>query len=321
MTLTAVATITKRAILASIILLVVGLSSFIGYQIWHANYLASLPKPEEKPDTKFGILPRLEFIPSNVSSSNFSYQISTQTGGLPNFGKLMKVYFIPKATATFLASDKASALAGKFSIDTPPDATAESYTFKKDAKTLNLNINTGNFIYKKEATISGSKFQNTDTQIIQNFKTFLSFLGILKDELKNGTGKVSGQQISIWPSDIDKKPIVTAKYTQGLIQGEASQSAISLEDYTSLSFIFWPVDTTTFSTYPIKSTLQAFDDLKKGQGNIVVEPKSAQVQITSANLGYFESENYTPYLQPVFVFEGPNFVGLVPAITDQYITH
>lgn len=320
MTLTQVATITRRGILVSIILLVLGLSVFIGYSIWHANYLASLPKPEEVPDVKFGMLPKINFAPSNVSSSNFSYQIATQTGGLPDFGKLVKVYFIPKATASFLAQDKASTLARQFNIDTTPESAEENYTFRKENRFLNLDVNTGNFTYKKEATISGTKFLASDTQVIQNFKNFLSFLGVLVPELKNGPGKVSGQEISIWPEEIDKKPIITAKFKQGLVRGEASQSAMALDDYTDIKFTYWPVDLTTFSTYPIKTTTQALEDLRSGKGNVVVEPTNSQVSITSSSIAYFESENYTPYLQPVIIFEGPNFVALVPAIIDQYVS-
>lgn len=319
MTLTQLATITRRGILTAVILITLGLASFIGYQVWHANYIASLPKPEERADVKFGILPKPDFAPPSVSSSNFSYRIATETGGLPNFGKLLKVYFIPKATATFLASDKASALAAKFGIDTPPEATNSSYLFKKDLKTLNLSLDTGNFIYTKEATPSSLPSTNEAT-LIQNFRVLLSSLGILVPELKNSTAKVDGRLISIWPADIDKFKIVTPNFKTGLIQAETSQSAIRVDDYTSIHFTFWGVDQTSFSTYPIKTTDQALQDLKIGKGSVVLEPKGVQVSITAVTLAYFESENYSPYLHPIYVFEGPNFVAYVPAILDQYIT-
>lgn len=318
MTLTQVATITKRGVFLSIALLILSITGFIFYQVKHTQYLASLPKPEEIPDVKFGILPRPDFLPSSVSSSNFSYQLANQTGSLSDFGKLAKVYFIPKATAAFLAKDKASSLAAKFNIDSVPEATGESYQFRKDNKILNLDINTGNLKYKKEATSPAQHFTSTETQVIQNFKTFLSFLGLLKDELKAGTGKVTGTTILIWPQDINKIPIVTSKFNKSLIIAEASQSAASVEDYAAIDFTFWPVDQTTFSTYPIKTAAQALGDLKAGQGSVIIEPKGVQVSITSVYLAYFESENYNPYLLPVFVVEGPNFVAFVPAITNEF---
>ncbi len=39
-----------------------------------------------------------------------------------------------------------------------------------------------------------------------------------------------------------------------------------------------------------------------------------------AMAAYFESENYTPYLQPVYVFEGPDFVAFDSAVTVDYLS-
>jgi len=321
MTLTQVAIITRRTILGFAILVVLGTISFIGYQLWYANYLASLPTPEEKPDVKFGILPEPNFLPSHVSSSNFSYKVATETGGLPDFGKIVKVYFMPKAAATFLAQDKASALASKFNIDTPPEASSENiYKFQKDDRILNIELDSGNFVYKSGATPS-SQFNLADSEsIISNFRNVLLNLGISKEELRSSHGKIEGSKILIWPKDIDSKPIVTANFVTSLVKAEASFPASLPEHYSLINFTFWPVDLTTFSTYPIKSSSVALDDLKTGKGVIVIEPRSPQVSITKAYLAYFQSEFYSPYLQPVFVFEAPNFVAYVPAITNEYIS-
>src|SRR3989344_5818948 len=103
MTLSQTAILTKQVITLSIITIVLGTVSFIGYKIWYAYYLANLPPIEEKPDTKFGKLPYPDFPVAGVSSYNFSYSIDTTTGGLPKVGtdagfeKLIKVYFITKS--------------------------------------------------------------------------------------------------------------------------------------------------------------------------------------------------------------------------------
>ena len=319
MTLTQVATLTRRGILVFIILAVLGITAFIGYQAWYANYLASLPPPEEKPDVKFGILPLPNFIPASVSSSNFSYRVATETGGLPDFGKLAKVYFIPKATATFLAEDRAKDLAKKLNLDTPPEASESQYKFSQGNRTLQIDLNTNNFTYSAGSTPSGSTAAE-GTGLIRNFRDFLARTGIMKPELQDSPAKIVDGVMMIWPKDIDKKPIVTAGFKQSLIKAVASQSAMIADHYSSLDFTFWLVDETTFSTYPIKNGNLALEDLKKGKGTIVIEPKTPQVSITSVYLGYLESETYTPYLQPIFVFEGPNFVAYVPAVTDEFLS-
>ena len=78
------------------------------------------------------------------------------------------------------------------------------------------------------------------------------------------------------------------------------------------------IETSTFATYPTKTAETAFDDLKQGKGVVVVEPDKPKVSITSVYLGYYLAENYNPYLQPIFVFEGPNFVAYADAINEQF---
>src|SRR3989344_8090394 len=106
MTLTQTAIFTRRFIIGFIIFSLASITGYIGYRIWHANYQASLPPQEEKPDTNFGVLPLPDLPPTKVASEKFTYSIDTTTGGLPQLGKVIKVYFIPHASTTLLASEK-----------------------------------------------------------------------------------------------------------------------------------------------------------------------------------------------------------------------
>lgn len=343
MTLTQAAALVKHSITISVIVLVLGILSFVGYRIWYAYYLANLPKVEEKPDTRFGQLPPPDFPTGNVSTSNFSYSLDTTTGGLPRIGvdpgfeKLVKVYFVTQTVATLLAPDRSQALAQKFEIKSPPEILTETkYRFSDGEKSLLVNLDNGNFSYTKIATISAKLTPQSDDQRIAGFKNILSNLGVMKNDLSDGRAKVillklSGEnlattelqseadavQISLWPASIDKKPIYTANFNKALINGVALKDAGQLINYISLDFIYYPIDTSTSATYPMKTAEQAFEDLKNGRGVVVLEPDKPQVSITSVNLGYFLSENYTPYLQPIFVFEGPSFAAYVSAITEQ----
>lgn len=344
MTLSQTAGLTKRIIIFSIIALVLGITSFIGYQIWHTYYLAHLPPVEEKPDTKFGVLPFPTFPKTSVSSSNFSYSLDTSTGTLPKMGKdpgfdkIIKVYFVTKSYATFLSSDKSQTLAEKFGINTQPEILSETiYKFTDQNKILNVDLDTGNFAYTKEATPPAQQSLDSDNKLVSDFENILNTLGILKDDLKKGRTKVmllkaEGKnlvsttlqseaqlaQISLWPQTLDQKSIFTADFNKSLVNAVIFNSASDLSNYFSLNFTYWPIETTTFATYPTKSAENAFDDLKSGKGVVVLEPPKPQVSITSVYLGYYLSQNYSPYLQPIFVFEGPSFVAYVPAIKDQY---
>lgn len=346
MTLTQTAIIVKQAIVILAVALVLGISSFIGYKIWYAYYLAHLPPVEVKPDIKFGLLPQMDFPKTNVSASNFSYSVDTTTGNLPKIGvdsgfdKFVKVYFVTQTLTSLLSAEKSQALAEKFGILSPPEIISErEYRFKDKNKTLLIDLDNRNFSYTLDATISATINLEDDNKLTTDFKSFLANIGSLTDDLSSGVVKViplrtengklipvqnrpdaQAAQISIWPVQIDKRLMFTANFDKALVNATVVGSANNLENYVSLNFIHYPVDTTTFATYPIKTPEVAFDDLKKGKGVVVVEPINPKVSITSVSIGYYLPENYNPYLQPVFVFEGPSFVAYVSAIDEQFIT-
>lgn len=345
MTLTQIAILTKQTITLTIIAAVVGIISFIGYKIWYAYYLANLPPVEEKPDLKFGALPPLDFPKGLVSSSNFSYSIDTSTGNLPKVGvdsgfeKIIKVYFVTKTFATLLSAERSQDLAEKFGILNPPQILSETnYLFGDDKKSLNINLDTGNFLYKNDSTPSAQAGLDYDTKLVNDFTRNLQTLGVFREDLR-GRNKVillrqdgnrliptqlkseaPAAQISLWSQALDKREIFTPEFDTSLVNAIVYKSADDLKNYLSLQFTYYPIDATTFATYPIKTTEVAFEDLKGGKGVVVIEPQKPQVSITSIYLGYFLSENYSPYLQPIFIFEGPQFIAYVSAISSEFIS-
>lgn len=335
MTLSQTAVITKQVITVSIITLVLGITSFIGYKIWYAYYLSNLPPIEEKPDLKFGQLPLPDFPNSSVSGSNFSYSVDTSTGNLPKIGidtgfeKLIRVYFVNRNYASLLSGEKSKLLAEKFGLKNPPQILSETnYLFTDNQKSLNVDLDNGNFVYKNEATISSKESLDEDSKLIRDFENTLTILGVFKEELSKGKSRVAhiknGEfeigQISLWPPSIDKKPIVSTKFNSSDLFAQLYKNGENLNNYLLLNYIYYPIDYTTFATYPTKPADVAFEDLKNNKGVIIVQPTKPQVSITSIYLAYYLSKNYTPYLQPVYVFEGPNFVAYVSAISEEFQT-
>lgn len=344
MTLTQTAILVKQIILISTIALILGIIGFVSYKVWYANYLKNLPVVEEKPDVKFGILPTLEFPATAVSPSNFTYSIETVTGGLPKLGidpgfeKNIRVYFMTQTFATLLSSERSENLAEKFGISTKPEILSETkYKFIDQNKSLLADLDTGNFSYNKEASVSGKTDLDDDNKLVSDFEQILSSIGVLKEDLRQGRTKVTllkllekefvptqlraettAALISLWPAAVDKKPIFTGNYNQSLVSGVVIGVANDLNNYLTLDFTYYPIDASTFATYPVKSPQQALEDLKGGKGVVVVEPSKPQVVITSAYLGYYLPQKYSPYLQPIYVFDGPQFTALVPAISSEY---
>lgn len=344
MTLTQTAILVKQIITFSTVALVLGIISFIGYKIWYANYLANLPPVEEKPDIKFGLLPQLVFSKSTVSTSNYTYSLETTTGGLPKVGidpgfeKFVKIYFVTRTVATLLSSEKSQNLAEKFGISASPVVLSETkYKFSDNLKNLLVDLDTGNFSYSKEATISGKLDQTDENNLILGFQQTLSSLAVFNEDLRSGRTKVTFLKsdgnnlvptqvkseaitalISIWPSSIDKKGIFTENNDKSTVSAIVVGSSNQIANYLSLDFNYYKVDTSTFATYPLKTADTAFSDLQNGKGVVVVEPEKPQVSISLVYLGYYLPEDYSPYLQPIYIFEGAHFIAYVSAVSAEF---
>lgn len=330
MTLTQVAIITRRGVIAFAALLVLGIVAAVGYRIWYNYYISTLPPVEEKPNIKFGVLPKINFPKSNVSSSNYAYSIDTETGNFPQMPKIIKIYFIPQASVvSLLAPDQSEQLAEKFDFKSGREiVNPTTYKYANESGgSFTIDLITGNFNYQKNTATSSAKLDNIfidQTKLIENFKEFLTNKGMLNNDLASGRIQViynkpipaisTSADVSIWPNDFDGLRIVTPSTKIGLTRALAINTNSEADRYPELNYVYWQIDKTTFATYPLEPVEDAFVKLQSGLGLVTEESPSANVSITKVSLAYFESEEYTPYLQPVYVFEGPQFSALVPAV-------
>lgn len=342
MTLTQAAFWTKRLFILTVILIILGIIAKVGYDIWYQHYLASLPPVEEKPDLKFGVLPAVQFPSSSISTSNFSYSIDTQNGDLPSEPKIIKVYFIPQQSVTLLSPDKATTLAQSLGFFNGPQIISPNeYHYTDNSKNLlNINLPTGNFHFQRAASSSAQLTSHSETptsqptvsqsqndQLVSNFRDYLASKNLLADDLMAGrtnvvaTGFANSPSgtflVAIWPKDFDNLPIVTSSQDKSLVYATLTNLTSESDRFSAVNYIHWPVDATTFATYPLKSAGQAFQDLRSGFGYVTLEPVKPQVSISKVYLAYIEVTDYTPYLQPVYVFEGEHFQALVAAISTK----
>jgi hypothetical protein len=340
MTLTEAAVYTKKGmIIAAITLFII----FATWGIWHYYYnyiyLPSLPPVEEAPTLAFGPLPKIKFPETTVASSNFSYSLDTETGDLPtDIPKLFKVYSVAQLATDLLALDRAKKLAKELDFnETPQSLSATQYKFSDDVNggELIVDLDTGNFKFRRNsATPSAQNAERVDDFIDEDSQTqllraFLSSRELLKDQLKNGKSSVIYNNpvkkdstlvtVNLWQDSIEDVPIVTPKFREGLIKAVGTNNRDSAKKYILMDYTFWPIDLENFGTYPIKTVTEAFEELKNGEGFVAIEPRTANASITKVYMGYYLSEEYSNYLQPVFVFEGPDFAGLVPAAKSEFV--
>lgn len=341
MTLTEAADFTKKGMIVSVITLIVG---FTAWGAWHYYYnyiyLPGLPVVLEQPTVVFGPLPEIAFPESASVSSNFSYKLDTETGALPtDTPRLFKVYSVAQLATDLLALDRAKSLAGSLDFNRTPQAiSATQYKFidDKSGGELIVDLDTGNFKFRRNAaTGSGESYERIEEFIDEEtqgitLRSYLSSKGLLKDQLRSGKTTALYNNpikkdstlvtVNLWQESIEDYPIVTPKFREGLIKAVGNNNRNGDHKYILLDYIFWPIDLENFGTYPIKKADAAFEELKSGSGFVAVEPRTSSASITKVYLAYYLAEEFSNYLQPVYVFEGPEFVGFVPAVADEYVS-
>lgn len=336
MTLTETATFTKKAFI------VFGIITFLIIFAWSAwsyykNYIYKPPPPPEpKPDLNFGILPKLKLSESSASAT-YVYNLSTETGSLPeDLPKLMKVYSIAPLSTDLLALERSKKLADSLDFTNGPAMlTTTRYQFSdENGGEFIVNLDTGNFKYSHNiSSDSAHLLEDPDfedeNRLTENFKRFLAGKDLLKDQLKDGRVEViyekpskSDSQFAIiylWQQDIDKMPIVTSTFSQGLIKATANRFSDENTKFEKLDYIYWPIDVNNSATYPLITVDEAFKRLSDGKGSIIISPPTNIISIQKVYLAYYLSTEYQSFLQPVYVFEGKNFVAYIQAINEDQL--
>jgi len=341
MTLSDTARITKKVIVY------VGVALIIIFALWGgiAYYMATRPIIEyiELPTKGFGILPKPVLPKTRMTASSVTYDLNTETGSLPEgLPVMMKIYFIPKQGVTYATPQRAKYIASNFSFPNGPrivSPTIHKFTDDKGGELI-YDLDSNNFRFKRPIATKSADFEDQqtvtieeETRLVNNFKKYLNDQGVLSASLDAGkyatfynNAKVSEATeaaITLWQKDIIQGteeqpiayPIVNPNFKEGLVRGVVTKFVSPQNKYLSVDFIYWSIDTARTETYPIKTVKDAYDQLQNGEGITVLPYSKSSVAIENVYLGYLLPKEYTPYLQPVYVFEGPGFAAYVPAIT------
>lgn len=118
---------------------------------------------------------------------------------------------------------------------------------------------------------------------------------------------------------INKLPVLGPDPSQGLIQIYLKNPTLtgSAFNYPKVNINPNSIDTESEATYPIIYPDEAWNEVRRNNGIIVsIRPKDGNVfektpptrveniYITNISLAYYETPEYMPYLQPIYVFEG-----------------
>lgn len=347
MSLTETAFYTRRAINYTILGVIAYIILRIFWSIFLTLFYIFFPPQAPPPNHAFGKLPSLVFPATATPSGNLTFELQTIQGGVPAASASANVFFMPKTPPNLLALNTAQDFATKLQFDpTPVQESKNIYRFNDPEfplRRLRYDIVSGNFIirygFEQDPSIFIEKNLPTPDNVQLQANNDLQQLGLNKDDLTNGTStitflKLTGIQLvptaSISQADavrvdffraaIGDMKILTPDPDQAPVAIIYSGSTNQKKRILQLAYTYWPIDLTTYATYGLITSAQAWQELQSGQGYIARLPASGNVIIVrNIYLAYYDSYDPQTYLQPIFVFEGDNgFLGYVPAVAPPW---
>ena len=307
------------------------------------------PPAPPKPTLVFGKLTAIAF-PQNITDAKLTYSIDTLTGDLPPISVQARVYEILQPQPDLLAVTKAQSMAATAGFNSSATEISDrvfewldkSYgtglprSMRMD--TLSYNFNIYSQYASNSALLSASNLPNQE-QAVSLVKNTLSGMGLLGTDidlsktqthlyaLRNGSlttsTSLSNTQIILvvmYQQDVNGLPIYYEKPNSSNINFLVAGSSVGSGQIVGGTYAHQQVSD-IWGTYPLKTTQQAFAELKQGKAYLAsYYGTSNKVSIRNAFLAYYMSSQPQNFLMPIIVFQGDNgFFAYTSAVTDVYI--
>lgn len=295
------------------------------------------PKPPPPPKQEFGKLPQLSF-PSQ-GGAGIQFRINTIDGQLPKLTDRVNVYKLTQPQADLLAlknakntlsstnfvenqiklndtlyqwSQTSTGVIIQYDIGTKNFTINSNYLTNPYLSTTNLIPNEGDI---KNGLISFLSSINADTTDLDFDRSKVDFLQLKGGSLvkSENLGAAKFARIALLQFPVDKIPIIYDTPTDSILHFTVSYPNGNFQILAG-QFLHHQLDLQNKSDYPIKTALQAFEDLKNGNAYMLNPQNLTNVDITNVEVRYYLDKNTNEYLLPVIVFTGINFTAYVQAI-------
>lgn len=313
---------------------------FLLFPIGQLTYNLIFPKKPPPPVEGFGKLPHIPF-PKGENGGGLTYSINTTTGGLPkNIPDRIQVFQASLNQASFSSYDRTKQKAAKIGFSgegTPLSQTMYQWKDPKiDGRQIVFNTVTQDFTLTANLTSSSEFALPTKDQATQIANTFLKNISLLPKDIDDTKTKISFVklqngglalttslsesnfiQVDFYRKPLSDLPIVYPDPNHSLISflvegGRETNTQVALA-----YFSYKNIDEKNTSTYPIKTAVEAFEELKTGKAYIALLPTQKAISITKIYLAYYEGNDDTNFFLPVFVFEGDGFFSFLEAVKEQ----
>lgn len=323
------------------IFLIVVIAGVLIYQLSifiKERYLTKPIPPEEG----FGELLRLDFISENIPP----YHLNTFTGDLPIFPDRIKVIKMDQPQINLLTLENVKRKLRGFGYSENEvkisDVMYEWTNVSDPSSKISYNILWDDFDIKSDYT-KDSTITQTPSILTNNLanRTVFDFLSKLIDDsdlldpdkstftyykLADGIviptdGKTNVQliRVNLFYKVIDGMEA----FFSNLRDSEMSFLVANNKDMPKIveaHFNHRKIDLNLFSTYPIKSSLEAYQDLISGKAKRFDLDKTNDSEILQVYLSYYITENKPSYLLPIVVFQGKNFYAFTEALSSSSTT-
>ena len=311
-------------------------------------YRRIFPTPPPEPTLAFGLLTALPF-PEEPRPENLNLSLELAEGQLPELPIQEAVYFMPEFKPNIQVLDEAKRKAqsmgfnpeGRIIVENVPNV----YIFDRGQtpSSMTMNIVTGVFSISYNVNEDPSVLNGvppSGEQAISQARSFLQAAKILEDDLKTSPATNEFlrleegrfvRAISQSEANVAKANIFRANYGSGenipAVTPDMPEANVwfifapRANQVIAAEYHYFPVDASSLGTYPLKTAQTAWDELQSGGGFIanLGDNPEANVVIRHVYLAYYDAGQYSPYYQPVVVFEGDNnFFAYVPAVTNEY---
>ncbi|MFA6250327.1 MAG: hypothetical protein WC686_02345 [Candidatus Shapirobacteria bacterium] len=298
-----------------------------------------------KPTVRYGLLPKIVFPEKQYEKKTFALELPNDA--VPDLGDQMKVYLVFRPDKDVMAFEHDKQTAKNLGFAGEPVKIADGiYEFGNNNLNYQLimNVVEGSFKlqypYKNDQTLMAMKKIPNKEQAISMARGYLSTAGKWSKDLEDGE-----QKVSFWKIEIDglkavssqsegnvarveffrknledKFKIMSTNIAEAPISVMVTGMGDSQRNIVEFNFKYADIDREAFSTYPIKSTAAAIEDLKGGNYWPAVDTSSKTATIRKVYLAYLEPFTLTSFMQPIYVFEGDgNFVAYVPAVDRNWV--
>lgn len=303
------------------------------------------------PDVRFNKLPSPQFSSVATSSSGLKFTLENVEGHPPEATTAGKVYALPKKLPTLLSADRAKKFAAKLGFTKDPQLLTSTYYRYTDPndhfRTLSLDTVNMHFQLKYDYTQNPRIFDDGQLQSkeqaeaqVKNFLTAGIFdETILKGKLishlltydavtktlipATSVSTAKAVRVDFFRSDLDGLKVLPPRFDQSYISVLYVPTKLTGSQIFEVNYIFWPIASDDFATYPLRTGSQAWQDLIDGYAYVVDmggNTASSTIIVRNIYLAYYDSEESQSFLQPVFVFEGDkHFIAFVPAVSAEWL--